>query len=70
MFECGFISVGSRNLFGYGCDKRRGTCVRAECVPACTQDEYCAIEYDDRARCIENPGTLRLGAAARDAGSD
>src|SRR4051812_1402573 len=51
---------------GYGCDKQRGRCVPVECVPACTPDEYCAIEADGRTRCIENLGTLTLGAAARD----
>ena len=55
---------------GYGCDKQRGTCVRAECVPGCTTDEHCVVEADGRTRCIDNPGTLRFGAAPRDAGSD
>ena len=55
---------------GYGCDRQRGTCLRVECVPACSSSEYCAIEADGRTRCIESPGTLSLGVAPRDAGTD
>jgi hypothetical protein len=55
---------------GYGCDRQRGTCVRAECAPGCTPDQHCVIEADGRTRCIDNPGALSLGAAPRDAGSD
>jgi hypothetical protein len=55
---------------GYGCDRQRGTCVRAECTPACTPDEQCVNEADGRTRCIDNPGSLALSAAPPDAGSD
>ena len=55
---------------GYGCDRKRGTCVRVECVPECSADEHCVIEADGRTRCLTNPGTFRLGAGPVDAGQD
>lgn len=58
---------------GFACDRPRGTCVRAECIPECAVGEHCVIEQDDRFRCMDDLGTARLGARARpllgDAGS-
>ena len=50
---------------GYACDRARGVCVRTECVPQCTTAEHCVREQDGRFRCIDKPGTVRLGARVR-----
>lgn len=49
---------------GYACDRTRGLCVRAECVPDCALGEQCVIEQDGRFRCINAAalGQLRGGA--------
>jgi hypothetical protein len=54
---------------GYACDRVRGTCVRAECVPECASGEQCIIEQDGRFRCIDTLGTITLSGKVPDAGS-
>ena len=49
---------------GYACDRERGTCVRAECVPECAQGEHCVIENDGRFRCMDATGMGRIGASS------
>jgi hypothetical protein len=49
---------------GYACDRERGTCVRAECVPDCAQGEHCVIEHDGRFRCMDATGMGRIGASS------
>ena len=50
---------------GYACDRERGTCVRAECVPECAQGEHCVIEQDGRFRCMDATGMGRIGATSK-----
>jgi len=47
---------------GYACDRKRGLCVRAECVPECAVGEHCVIEVDGRFRCMDPAGVGQIGA--------
>jgi hypothetical protein len=49
---------------GYACERKRGLCVRAECVPECAQGEQCVIEVDGRFRCMDAAGVGQFGAGA------
>jgi hypothetical protein len=49
---------------GYACDRKRGLCVRAECVPECPEGEHCVIEVDGRFRCMDAAGVGQIGAGA------
>jgi hypothetical protein len=66
---------------GFACDRARGVCVRAECLPACSSIEQCVIEQDGRSRCLEISGGMQIsgpslaapapsGDASVDAASD
>jgi hypothetical protein len=46
---------------GYACDRKRGTCYRAECVPACAPNETCFVEDNDRFRCVDTLGAGQFG---------
>ncbi len=47
---------------GYACDRKLGTCYRAECVPACAANETCFIEADNNVRCVDTFGRGQFGA--------
>jgi hypothetical protein len=47
---------------GYACDRTRGTCYRAECVPACSPNETCFLEDGNRFRCVDTLGAGKFGA--------
>lgn len=55
---------------GYACDRQRGTCVRAECIPECAPGEHCVIEQDARFRCMDRLGVARLGSSVRSPAAD
>ena len=47
---------------GYACDRKHGTCYRAECIPACAPNETCFIEDNNRFRCVDTLGSAQFGA--------